>query len=241
MVEELIAEIGPVRAGRSLLDVGCGPGTVAVAACRAGFSTVGLDSDTSMLDLAHRKHPAIVLVGGALPDLPFAQGQFDAVAANFVVNHTHDPRASVRELARVTRPGGRLALTIWTPGVGPMNQLWNDVLAAASIERPPAKALPPDKDFNRTAEGLTDLLAEASLTDVAVRQVAWVFRIEATDLWRAVVGGIATIGQTYRAQRPVLQERMRDAYFQLTSERYPSGELHLPSSAFLASATSKAA
>jgi SAM-dependent methyltransferase len=223
-----------------MLDVGCGTGTVASAARQEGFDVVGLDADASMLDLAHRKHPAIVLVCGALPDLPFTRGQFDAVAANFVVSHTADPRASVRELVRVTRPEGRLALTIWTALVGPMNQLWNDVMAAASVERPPATTLPPDKDFERTAPGLAGLLSEAGLTEVAVREVIWVFRISAADLWRAAVGGIATIGQTYQAQQPVVQERMRDAYSQLTSERYPSGELRFPASALLASGSSKA-
>lgn len=224
-----------------MLDAGCGPGTVAFAARDAGFSAVGLDADTSMLDLAQRKNPTIRLVCGALPNLPFAPGQFDAVAANFVVNHTLDPGASVRELVRVTRSGGRLALTIWTAVVAPMNQLWNDVMAAASVERPPAKTLPPDKDFDRTATGLADLLVGADLTDVAVREVEWVFRISVTDLWQAVFGGVATIGQTYRAQQPAVQDNMRAAYIQLTSERYPSGELSLPSAALLASATSKAA
>lgn len=240
-VEELLAALGPVDTGRSILDAGCGPGTVAFAAGDAGFSAIGLDADTSMLDLAQRKDPTIRLVCGALPNLPFAPGQFDAVVANFVVNHTPDPRASVRELGRVTRPGGRVAVTIWTAVVGPMNQLWNDVTAAASVERPPAKTLPPDKDFDRTSTGLAELLAGADLTDVAVREVEWMFTISATDLWQAVTGGLATIGQTYRAQQPAVQDNMRTAYFQLTSERYPSGDLSLPSAALLASATGKAA
>lgn len=240
-VAELVAALGPAGTGRSMLDVGCGPGTVALAAHRAGFAAVGLDADRSMLDLARHKNPATVLVCAALPDLPFAQGRFDAVAANFVVNHTPDPQASVRELGRVTRPGGRLALTIWTAVVGPLNQLWNDVMAAASVERPRAKTLPADKDFDRTVTGLADLVAEANLTDVVVRELSWLFQIRATELWKAVVGGIATIGQTYRAQPPVVQDRMREAYSQLTFERYPSGELRLPSSALLATATARAA
>jgi len=240
-VEAFIAALGPAGGGRLMLDAGCGPGTVAFAARRAGFGAVGVDADPSMLDLAHRKDPATVLICGSLPNLPFAQGQFDAVVANFVVNHTPDPRASVRDLARVTRPGGRLALTIWTAVVGPMNQLWNDVMAAASVERPPAKTLSPDKDFDRTVAGLAGLLAEARLTDVAVFEVNWLFSITAVNLWQAVVGGIPTIGQTYQAQQPVVQDRMRDAYLQLTSKQHPSGEMRLPSSALLATATSKAA
>lgn len=239
-VPDLLHTIGLSGTGSSLLDVGCGPGTVAVAARGAGFSVVGLDADKSMLDLAQRNNPTIRLVCAALPKLPFVSGQFDIAAANFVVNHTPDPQASVRELVRVTRPGGHLVMTIWTAAVGPMNQLWNDVMAAASVERPPAKTLPPDKDFERTAKGLADLLARAGLDDVAVREVKWLFQISATDLWQAVIGGIATIGQTYRAQRAAVQDDMQAAYTQLTSERFPSGELRLPSTALLASATSKA-
>lgn len=236
-VEELLSALGPAGRGRSLLDVGCGPGTVASAARRAGFAAVGSDADSSMLGLARRKDPALVLVGGALPDLPFAGARFDAVAANFVVNHTPDPRASVRELARVTRPGGRLALTIWTAAPGPLNQLWGDVLTAAAVDRPPARTLPPELDFDRTTAGLAGLLAGAGLTDVAVRQVDWRFEIGADDLWRAVAGGVATIGQTYHAQPAAGRERMGAAYVRLVVQRHPSGQLRLPSSALLASAT----
>ena len=236
-VEDLLAALGPAGTGRRMLDAGCGPGTVAAAARAAGFAVVGLDADPSMLDLARRRDRTAELVCAALPHLPFASRQFDAVAANFVVNHTPDPRASVRELARVARPGGRVAVTIWAAAVGPMNQLWDDVVAAAAVERPPARALPPDRDFDRTATGLAGLLAQAGLTDVAVREVGWVFRTSAADLWQAVSGGVATIGQTYRAQRPAVQDEMRAAYLRLTAERYPSGELVLPSVALLGSAT----
>lgn len=236
-VAQLLAALGSAGRRRSLLDVGCGPGTVASAARRAGFVAIGSDADSSMLGLVRRKDPALGLVGGALPDLPFVQGRFDAVAANFVVNHTPDPRASVRELARVTRPGGRLALTIWTAAPGPLNQLWGDVLAAASVDRPPARTLPPELDFDRTPPGLTAMLVGAGLDDVVVQQVDWLFRIGAEDLWRAVSGGVATIGQTYRGQPPAGQERMRAAYLRLTAERHPCGELRFPSSALLAGAT----
>ena len=235
-VPDVLGSLGPARPGRRLLDVGCGPGTVARAAHRAGFTTVGLDADASMLSLARRKAPQVALVHGALPRLPCADEQFDAVAANFLVNHTPDPRAALRELRRVTRPGGRLVVTIWTGAVSPLNSLWNDVMAAASVIPPPSKSLPPDHDFDRTAEGLSGIMGEARLDDIAVREVTWQFRIPAADLWGGVVAGIATIGQAYRAQRPRKQVGMRDAYVRLTHERFPDGELRLPSSALLASA-----
>lgn len=194
-----------------------------------------------MLRLGSRRHSGLALVQGALPNLPFARGSFDAVTANFVVNHTPDPRASIREMRRVARPGGRISLTIWTGVVSPMNQLWNDVMAAAAVEPPAGKTLPPDKDFERTPPGLAGIMAEADLTDVLVREVEWLFCIGAEDLWRAVVAGIATIGQTYQAQQPLLRNRMRDAYTQLTHERYPDGSLRLPSMALLATAATQTA
>ena len=110
------------------------------------------------------------------------------------------------------------------------------MLAAASVDPPPARTLPPQLDFDRTPTGLAGLLAGTGLADVVVRPVDWLFRIGAEDLWRAVVGGVATIGQTYRSQAPAGRERMRAAYLRLTAERHSSGELRFPSCALLAGA-----
>jgi SAM-dependent methyltransferase len=239
-VDDLLSSLEPPGAGESMLDVGCGPGTVAAAAADAGFAALGVDADESMLSLAHRKHRGLPIVGGALPHLPFAQKKFDAVAANFVVNHTPDPRAAVREMCRVTRPGGRLALTIWSAAPSPLNRLWNDVMTMASVTPPTGNTLPPDRDFERTRTGLAGLMTGAGLHDVVVSEVHWLFHIAADDLWRAVAGGVATIGQTFQAQPPVLQDGMRDAYVRLVDQRYPDGELRLPSSALLASARRRA-
>lgn len=230
----VVAALGPASTEGRLLDVGSGPGALAAAARRAGFAAIGVDADESMVRLARRQHSDITFVRGALPNLPFRQAAFDAVAANFVVNHTPDPRASLRELSRVSRPGGRLAVTIWTGVVSPMNQLWHDVMSEASVQPPPSKTLPSGKDFERTADGLAQIVTAAGLDDVTVREVHWLFCISSADLWQAVVGGIATIGQTYRAQDRVAQRKMRDAYSHLVYERYPDGDLQLPSTALMA-------
>lgn len=235
-VDALIQALGPALAGERLLDVGSGPGAVAAAAEDAGFAVTGVDADDSMIKLARRKHPDIAFVQGALPQLPFSSGVFDAVGANFVVNHCADPRAALRELRRVTRLGGRVALTIWLGLVSPLNQLWNDVMADASVRPPPGKTLPPEKDFERTGSGLAGVVTGSGLQDVVVREVQWLFCISPNDLWRAVAGGIATIGQTYRAQDKITQLKMHDAYTRLTCERYPDGELRLHSTALAANA-----
>ncbi len=53
------------------------------------------------------------VIQAALPELPMTDGAFDAVAANFVINHVGRPSDSVAELARVTRSGGLIAMTVW--------------------------------------------------------------------------------------------------------------------------------
>ncbi|WP_409482876.1 methyltransferase domain-containing protein [Arsenicicoccus dermatophilus] len=71
------------------------------------------------------------VVQSALPLLPFPDGTFDAVAADFVVDHLSDPRAGVQELARLTRPGGTLVATIWPAGGLDWQRLVSACFAAA--------------------------------------------------------------------------------------------------------------
>lgn len=223
---------GPADRGR-FLDVGCGTGALGRAAAGAGWPTVGVDADEAMVRAARAAGAGPVVAGG-LPRLPFADSTFAAVGANFVVNHTGDPRAAVRELARVAVPGGRVALTIWPERLIAVNQLWNDVMTQAGVQPPPRQALPPELDFQRTAPGLEALVVEAGLAEVTVREVDVVLRVASDDLWRAADGGIATIGAVYRAQPPEGQARMRRAYADVTGPQEVDGVLVLPGTALLA-------
>lgn len=221
---------------QTVLDIGTGPGTVAAAADRSGRAVIGMDKDQSMVDLAARRHPSIAFARAALPELPCADRVFDAVTANFVVNHTPDPGAAARELRRVLRPGGRLVATIWTSQVVPLNQMWNDVLRQASVSPPPGVRLAPELDFDRTVEGFALLLTEAGFGQVECHEVRWIFQIEAGDLWVAVKAGIAVIGQTYQSQDASGRKRMRAAYEEIAASLSIDGALVLPSVALIAAA-----
>lgn len=94
------------------LDVGCGTGELAARAATGGRSVVATDADPDMVAIAATRHAAVLQA--SLPALPFDDGRFDTVTANFVVNHVPDPRAAMAELARVVRPGGG-----WRPRSGP--------------------------------------------------------------------------------------------------------------------------
>ena len=98
-----------------LLDVATGPGGVAFALRRrTGARVVGLDLTWAMLGEARRNierqgEQRISLVQGSGDRLPFPDGTFDAVTFTYLLRYVDDPEATVRELARVVRPGGVLA------------------------------------------------------------------------------------------------------------------------------------
>ncbi|HZO61736.1 MAG TPA: class I SAM-dependent methyltransferase [Gaiellaceae bacterium] len=101
------------RAGRgdTVLDVATGTGAVAAELiARTGCSVVGLDQSAEMLAEARRRLPAgVELVEGEADRLPFPDASFAALTFTYLVRYVDDPAATMRELARVVRPGGTIA------------------------------------------------------------------------------------------------------------------------------------
>jgi demethylmenaquinone methyltransferase/2-methoxy-6-polyprenyl-1,4-benzoquinol methylase len=113
------AMVARVNAGSGdrVLDVATGTGMVAVALVRRyGCAVVGLDQSPEMLAGAEAKLAAdprlasqIQLVRGEAEELPFGDGDFDHLTFTYLLRYVDDPAATLRELARVVRPGGRMA------------------------------------------------------------------------------------------------------------------------------------
>jgi SAM-dependent methyltransferase len=231
---EMLLDAASVRAGTAVLDVGTGPGTLAALAATRGAKVAAVDPEPSMVSTASRLVPDVRV--GALPELPFGDGEFDAVVANFVLNHVGEPGAAVRELARVTRPGGRVAVTIWPYPQPPLQALWGEVLAASGV-RPAVQAprLDAAADFARTEEGLAGLLSPA-LTEVRVQPVEWTHRADPEDWWSGPANGISTLGQILESLPPAEVARVRAAYDELIVGHLGAGGLlELPTAALLAS------
>ena len=87
-----------------LLDVGTGIGTVAAAAGALGAKVTAVDAEPGMIELARHTAPQAEFRVAVLPDLPFDADSFDAVVANFVVNHVGRPTAVVAAMRAVARP-----------------------------------------------------------------------------------------------------------------------------------------
>jgi ubiquinone/menaquinone biosynthesis C-methylase UbiE len=125
MATELL-ELGP---GDRVLDVACGPGNFSrefAAVVGPEGLCVGLDASATMLDRAVRDTPGgeVAYVRGDAMALPFRDETFDAVCCFAALNLIPDPHASLREIARVLAPGGRVALlTSSTVGPFPLTAL----------------------------------------------------------------------------------------------------------------------
>ena len=108
----LVDTVAP-KAGDRVLDVATGTGMVAAELRRrADCSVVGIDQSPEMLAAARARFaddPRVELIEGQAEELPFADESFDALTFTYLLRYVEDPPATVRELARVVRPGGRVA------------------------------------------------------------------------------------------------------------------------------------
>jgi demethylmenaquinone methyltransferase / 2-methoxy-6-polyprenyl-1,4-benzoquinol methylase len=126
----LVSAVDP-RDGQRVLDVATGTGMVAAELLsRAGCSVVGIDQSAEMLAGARARFAAadstrVELVEGQAEALPFADASFDALTFTYLLRYVDDPAATVRELARVLRPGGRIgSLEFGVPPWLPARVAW---------------------------------------------------------------------------------------------------------------------
>src|SRR3954454_4590550 len=130
------AMVGAVQArpDERVLDVATGTGLVAQALVRRyGCNVVGLDQSAAMLEVARARlardaalRRRVSFIEGEAERLPFADGEFDHLTFTYLLRYVDDPAATLRELARVVRPGGRVSsLEFAVPPSPSWRLLWN--------------------------------------------------------------------------------------------------------------------
>lgn len=158
------AEFAGVGPGRRVLDVGCGPGALTAELSRrlGGHRVAAVDPSTTFVDAIRERHPDVDVRCAGAERLPQDDDTFDGALAQLVVHFMQDPVGGLREMRRVTRPGGVVAACVWDfdEGGGPLSLFWERACDLDS-NAPGESALP------GTHRGdLTTLLREAGLGDV---------------------------------------------------------------------------
>lgn len=168
-----LVERTDVGADDRVLDVACGTGTVAITAARRGARVSGIDVAPSLLDTAREAATVADLddvrfLEGDATAIPFERNAFDATLSNLGHVYGDPPDDAAEELCRVTRPGGRIGFTSWTPtGLYPsMAGVVTAVLSPADLppfSEPPFLWGDPGTVERRIGSAVSDLTFE---TDV---------------------------------------------------------------------------
>jgi SAM-dependent methyltransferase len=164
------AEFADVTAGQLVLDVGCGPGALTAELVeRVGPEAVSaVDPSETFVAAARQRHPKVTVRRATAEQLPFEDQVFDTACAQLVVHFMADAVAGLREMGRVTRPGGVVAACVWDHGgdAGPLSPFWS---SARELDADVAD----ESGLAGAREGhLAMLLRDAGLTDVEERALS---------------------------------------------------------------------
>jgi SAM-dependent methyltransferase len=210
------AALAPLS-GLTLLDVGCGSGSVLSAAAGQGAHVCGLDAAPAMIEVARDRLPEADLHVGDMEEMPFGDATFDVVTAFNAVQFAESPRVALDEMVRVTRPGGRVAIGLWAE---PERCETDDVFQRIRALAPPPPGAPAPLAIS--APGVVEeLLAKAGLFEAVSGEVdcPFVFPDLATA-WR----GQASLGPFRRAIEVVGADVVRRTYVDaVTPFRQPDG------------------
>lgn len=117
------------RPGQRVLDIAAGTGTSSEEWADAGIDVVPCDFSTGMMAVGKRRRPDLPFVAGDATALPFADASFDAVTISFGLRNVVAVDAALREMLRVTRPGGRLVVCEFsTPTWAPFRRVYKAYL-----------------------------------------------------------------------------------------------------------------
>ena len=183
---EVIRAVAPLP-GERVLDLAAGTGTSSQPFLDAGAEVVPCDFSLGMLQVGKANRPQLPFTAGDGTKLPFGDDTFDAVTISFGLRNIVDPAAGLREMLRVTRPGGRLVVCEFShPTWAPFRTVYVEYLMKALPPIARAVSSSPDA-YVYLAESIRAWPDQAALGDL-VAGAGW-----SRPEWRNLSGGIVAL------------------------------------------------
>jgi demethylmenaquinone methyltransferase / 2-methoxy-6-polyprenyl-1,4-benzoquinol methylase len=182
-----------LKPGELVLDLGAGTGVSTEELSLSGATVVGADISQGMLRAGRASGRTVPLFAGDALALPFRDGVFDAVTISFALRNVHDTVAGLKEMARVTRPGGRLVVCEFShPTFAPFRAVYLRYLMGALPAVARAVSSNPDA-YVYLAESIPAWPNQAALAE-KLAAAGW------TQVgWRNLTGGIVTLHRATRS------------------------------------------
>lgn len=179
-------------AGQRILDIAAGTGTSSVPFADAGADVVAADLSEGMLAVGRRRRPDITFVQADVTNLPFEDNEFDAVTMSYGLRNVADYPKALRELYRVTKPGGRIVvLEFSTPTIKAFRPLYKNYIL---------KAIPPVARAASSNPESYEYLAESIMTWPSQDPLAQSFSEAGWQdvQYRNLTGGIVAIHRGFK-------------------------------------------
>lgn len=182
----VVAAVAPLT-GEDILDLAAGTGTSTQPFYLAGANPTACDFSSGMLEVGREQYPHLNFVQGDAMKLPFADNSFDAATISFGLRNVQDPTKALAEMARVTRPGGRLVVCEFShPTWVPFRTLYLEYLMKALPSVATKISSNPDA-YVYLAESIRAWPNQASLSEMILAS-GW-----KTCEYRDLTGGIVAI------------------------------------------------
>ena len=226
LADEFVTLAG-LRPGQRALDVGCGPGALTgrLAAVLGADAVAAVDPSAPFVAAAADRHPGVDVRRASAEDLPFDDDTFDVSLAQLVVHFMKDPVAGLREMARVTRPGGSVLASVWDHAgdAGPLSVYWR---AARELD----PGVRDESGLAGAREGhLAELARAAGLADVRSSSLTVRVAFPTFDEWWApYLMGVGPAGEYVAG----LDDEGREALRARCEELLPPAPFELAASAW---------
>jgi SAM-dependent methyltransferase len=210
-----LADVAGVRSGMRVLDVGCGPGglTRELVARVGGANVAAIDPARQFVTACRQDNPGADVREGVAEELPWPDGRFDAALSCLVIGFMRDPDRGVREMTRVTRPGGTVTACMWDIAGGGMTMLRVFWSAVREID----SGIDGERRMAGTEEGdIVERFERAGLEDVVGTAVhARADYVGFDDFWEPFTFAVGPAGQYLRSlpvqQRAAVRDGCRAA------------------------------